>query len=203
MRRYEITQVLGTEEQERTYQVIDHQGYQHCWNCGSGQNAEGDEFCIDCGAELLNVAYIMHEYAPSQRTSDESHVLAGAIIDTFIDQGKTYIIELPQAAQSAFPNGVYLLVASESDAGTVRRGEPNEDSTLVLQLQRVHESMSVPSGVFIVADGLGGHDNGQLASRIAIGIIAEHIVRELFVQPLTVEKSGEPPEAMDEDGIIE
>ncbi len=203
MGRYEITQMLGAEEQEHVYQVVDHQGYQRCWNCGSEQNAEGDEFCIDCGAELLNVAYIMHEYAPSQHTGDESHVLAGAIIDTFIDQGKTYIIELPQVAQSAFPNGVYLLVASESDAGTVRRGEPNEDSTLVLQLQRVHESMSVPSGVFIVADGLGGHDNGQLASRIAIGIIAEHVVRELFAQSLTAEKSGETPAALDEDGIIE
>jgi len=201
--RYEITQVLSAEEQEHVYQAIDHQGYQRCWNCGSEQNAEGDEFCIDCGAELLNVAYIMHEYAPSEHKSEESHVLAGSILDTFIDQGKTYIIELPQVAQSAFPNGVYLLAASESDAGTVRRSEPNEDSTLVLQLQRVHESVSIPSGVFIVADGLGGHDNGQVASRLAIGIIAEHIVSKLLARPLTVEKAGETAEAMDEDDIIE
>src|SRR5207249_2576803 len=127
----------------------------------------------------------------------------GVIVNTFIEQGHTYLIEQPQMEQSSFPNGVQLLAASNSDAGDVRRSEPNEDSTLVLQLQRVHESMSVPSGVFIVADGLGGHDNGQLASRIAIGIIAEHVVRELLAQPLTTEKAGETPEAMDEDGIIE
>jgi serine/threonine protein phosphatase PrpC len=201
--RYEITQVLSDEDQEHVYEVIDHQGYQHCWSCGSEQNAEGDEFCTNCGAALLNVTYIMHEYAPSQGKSDEAHVLSGAIANTFVDQGKTYIIELPQVSQNSFPNGVYLLVASESDAGTVRRGEPNEDSTLVLQLQRVHESLSAPSGVFIVADGLGGHDNGQVASRVAIAIIAEHVVRKLLARPLTAEKAGETPEAMDEDDIIE
>lgn len=200
--RYEITQVLSEDEQEHVYQVIDRQGYLRCWNCGSEQNTEGDEFCIDCGAELLNVAYIMHEYPPAQTRSDESHVLSGAILNTFIDSGKTYIIEQPQVSQSTFPDGVHLLVASDSDAGNVRRSEPNEDSTLVLQLQRVHESISASSGVFIVADGLGGHDNGQVASRMTVNIIAEHMVRELLARPLTAEKIGEQLTAMNEDDLV-
>ncbi|GAC1558016.1 MAG: hypothetical protein NVS2B2_16160 [Ktedonobacteraceae bacterium] len=188
--RYEVVQVLHEDEQEHVYQVTDRQGYQHCWNCGSEENAEGDEFCIDCGAELLNASYLMHEYAATASNNNDAHVLQGTIANTFVEQGKTYVIEQQHAAQLAFPNGVHLLAAGDSDAGNVRRSEPNEDSTLVLQFQRVHESHATPVGVFIVSDGMGGHDNGQGASRMAINVIADKLVRELLLPPLEAEKSG-------------
>ena len=208
LERYEITQIISESPQEHVYQVIDHQGFQHCWNCGSEQNAEGDEFCINCGASILDVAYVMHEYSTEQGSketegrSEDAHVMQGIIVNTFIEQGHTYVIEQPQVEQNPFPNGVLLLAASNSDAGNVRRSEPNEDSTLVLLLQRVHESMSAPSGVFIVADGLGGHDNGQVASCMTINIIAERMVRELLAGPLTAEKDGEPAKPFDEDALV-
>jgi serine/threonine protein phosphatase PrpC len=207
--RYEITQVLSESAQEHVYQVIDHQGYQHCWNCDSEQNAEGDEFCINCGASLLNVPYTMHEYSTEQpgegtdgHKEEDAHVLQGTIVNTFVERGHTYMIEQQQVEQNPFPDGVHLLVASNSDAGDVRRSEPNEDSTLVLLLQRVHESVSKPAGVFIVADGLGGHDNGQVASRMTINIIAERLLKELLTEPLTSEKNEEPVKSFDEDALI-
>ncbi len=203
--RYEISGVVSEGETENVYQVVDRQGYQRCWNCGSTQNAEGDEFCIDCGAELLNIPYLMHEYSSAQGQQEEAAVLQGAIVNTFVDNGRTYAIEQPQAEQNAFPTGVHLLAATDSDAGTVRRSEPNEDSTLALLLERVHESISTPVGVFIVADGLGGHDNGQLASRVAINVIAERVVRELLAGPLASEKAGgesAKPVILDEDAAV-
>ena len=206
--RYEITEILSESKQEHVYMVMDHQGYQHCWNCGSEQNAQGDEFCMNCGASMLDVPYIMHEYSTekgSEETdghTEDSHVLLGTIVNTFIEHGHTYMIEQQQVEQNPFPNGVQLLVASNSDAGDVRRSEPNEDSTLVLLLQRVHESLSTPSGVFIVADGLGGHDNGQVASRMTINIIAERLLRDLLAAPLTTEKNGEPAKTFDEDALV-
>jgi serine/threonine protein phosphatase PrpC len=206
--RYEITQILNESPQEHIYQVIDHQGFQHCWNCGSEQNAEGDEFCINCGASMLDVPYTMHEYSTEQSSNEtnghieDAHVLQGTIVNTFVERGHTYMVEQQQAEQPPFPNGVQLLAASNSDAGDVRRSEPNEDSTLVLLLQRVHESVSTPSGVFIVADGLGGHDNGQVASRMTINIIAERLLKELLTEPLTSEKNAEPVKPFDEDALI-
>jgi len=199
--RYEVTQVISENAQEHVYQVIDHQGYQHCWNCNSEQNAVGDDFCIECGASLLDVPYVMHEYSQQQSTGD-APVLQGAIVNTFVDQGRTYAIEQIQAEQSAFPNGVLLQAATASDAGNVRRSDPNEDSTLLLQFQRIHESMSAPVGVYIVADGMGGHDYGQVASRVAINIIAERMTRELLLAPLTTEKNGEAPRPFDEDALV-
>ncbi len=203
--RYEVMQVLHEDEQERVYQVTDRQGYQQCWNCGSKENAAGDEFCIDCGAELLNASYLMHEYAATASDNSDAHVLQGTIANTFVEQGKTYVIEQQHAAQLAFPNGAHLLVASDSDAGNVRRSEPNEDSTLVLQVQRVHESQATPIGVFIIADGMGGHDNGQGASRMTINVIADKLVRELLLPPLDTEKSGGLTASvtpMEEDALI-
>lgn len=200
--RYEVTQVLQEETVEHVYQVTDHQGYQRCWHCGSAENAEDDQFCSTCGAGLLNASYLLHEYAATPKPGNDSHVLQGTIVNTFIDQGHTYVVEQPQAAQTAFPNGVRLLAASDSDAGNVRRSEPNEDSTLVLQLQRVHESIASPVGVFIVADGMGGHENGQGASRMAIGTIADRITHELIMPSLSAEKTNEGPRKLTEDELV-
>jgi len=200
--RYGITLVVSESAQEHVYQVIDHEGYQRCWNCASEQNAQGDEFCMSCGAELLNAPYTMHEYPATASPEADARVLHGTIVNTFIDQGHTFVIEQQQVAQNAFPDGVHLEAATHSDAGDVRRSEPNEDSTLVLMLQRVHESISEPVGVFIVADGLGGHDNGQVASRMTIALIAERMARELLAGPLASEKAGESAQPFDEDGCV-
>lgn len=200
--RYEVTQVVSEDPQDHVYDVLDQQGYRHCWNCGSEQNREGDEFCIDCGAELLNASYTMHEYPSTGGHETEVNVLHGTIINTFVEHGHTYVIEQVQAVENAFPNGVHLIAACDSDAGNVRRSDPNEDSTLVLMFQRIHESKSWPSGAFIVADGMGGHDNGQLASRIAINIVAERMVRELLGTPLASEKAGKAEKERDEDAYV-
>jgi serine/threonine protein phosphatase PrpC len=202
--RYEISQVVSDEAAEHTYITVDHQGYQRCWNCGSTENREGDEFCIDCGAGLLEATYTLHEYPAEEDTSAESdaQVLHETIVNTFVDQGHTYVVTQEQAVENAFPNGVHLEVASDSDAGDIRRSDPNEDSTLVMLFQRIHESTSTPLGVFIIADGMGGHDNGQLASRLAVSTIAERISRDLLLAPLTGENAGESVNPFDEDQLV-
>src|SRR5262249_35356874 len=66
----------------------------------------------------------------------------------------------------------------------------------------VHESLASPAGIFLVADGLGGHSNGQYASRLAVDVIAERIVRDLLLSPLNAEKEGEAPKQWDEESLL-
>jgi serine/threonine protein phosphatase PrpC len=199
--RYEITTLIADNGHEHVYQVIDHQGYQRCWNCRSENNTATDDFCSDCGASLRDIPYLMHEYSAEQ-SKEDTPVLQGNIVNTFVDQDRTYVIEQREAEHNAFPNGVHLLAASHSDAGNVRRSDPNEDSALVLQLQRIHESLSTPVGVYIVADGMGGHDNGQLASRMTINTIAQRMTRELLLAPLDGEKDGVPASPPDDESLV-
>lgn len=105
-------------------------------------------------------------------------------IASFIVGPRHYRVEATEIEEPIFPLGVTLVAGARSDVGRTRRGNPNEDSILVMQLSRIHESVSQPFGLYIVADGLGGHDDGQTASRRAIAVIADYITREVVLPAL-------------------
>lgn len=58
-----------------------------------------------------------------------------------------------------------------TDTGMVR--ENNEDSLLVLNSEEVGVKSAESSGIYMVADGMGGHQAGEVASDMAIQIISE------------------------------
>ena len=65
-----------------------------------------------------------------------------------------------------------------SDIG--RRKEQNEDSLLCLRLDAESDSISDLSGLFIVADGMGGHSAGEVASKMAIRLMARVCLSRLL-----------------------
>ena len=54
------------------------------------------------------------------------------------------------------------------DVGKKRKDRPNEDSVVALQGMCIYNGQLCPFGLFVVADGMGGHANGQDASYLAI-----------------------------------
>jgi serine/threonine protein phosphatase PrpC len=113
-------------------------------------------------------------------------------LDSFIIGPRHYHVETLEDEEPVFPLGVTLVAGGRSDVGQTRRGSPNEDSILIMQMSRVHESLSEPFGLYIVADGLGGHDDGQAASRKAVAVIAETITRDLLLPAI---QAGAFPES--------
>jgi serine/threonine protein phosphatase PrpC len=63
------------------------------------------------------------------------------------------------------------------DPGKKRRGKPNED--FVFAAQGTVAATQAPSGLFVVADGIGGHVNGQEASRLAIETIVDSVLPQV------------------------
>jgi protein phosphatase len=88
------------------------------------------------------------------------------------------------------PNSYDLRVGRLTDVGHVR--QLNEDSLLTLELGRVHRSVGTPIGLYVVADGMGGHSAGDVASGLAINALAQHAVATLL--PLEIDAGTPAPE---------
>lgn len=84
-----------------------------------------------------------------------------------------------------------LAVSALSDRGLKRKQKPNEDSLFAMQGSRMHDSEAQQFGLLVVADGMGGHANGQDASRQAIQSMID------FMLPRVA--NSEP---LDDDGFL-
>jgi protein phosphatase len=84
------------------------------------------------------------------------------------------------------PVSVMHIVGHRTDVGQERA--LNEDSLLALDLAAVFRSVSAPVGLFAVADGMGGHEAGDVASRLAV----QEIARRACGSVLSTALAGKP-----------
>ncbi len=71
-----------------------------------------------------------------------------------------------------------LIVGVARDVG--RQRQNNEDSIFSLSTIIDSNETSLPVGIFIVADGMGGHNNGEVASELAVRTMSYHLVKTLY-----------------------
>lgn len=75
-----------------------------------------------------------------------------------------------------------LAAAAQRDIGRVR--EVNQDSVFALLTTVPRDTGDITIGLFIVADGMGGHQGGEIASRLAVSTIVRQVLAELVVPAL-------------------
>ncbi len=83
-------------------------------------------------------------------------------------------------AERTQPKPLWTRIGAASHAGMVR--ELDEDSLLTLDLRTVQNSNGRSWGLFIVADGMGGHAAGEVASGLAIRGATE-VVLSAYLTP--------------------
>ena len=91
------------------------------------------------------------------------------------------------------PEPPQLIVGCAQSAGKQR--DHNEDALFTLTTTLVNDNNDITFGLYIVADGMGGHQHGEVASSIAIRTMASSIVRKLYT-PLLSPKPNPPEESL-------
>lgn len=75
-----------------------------------------------------------------------------------------------------------LAAAALRDIGRVRK--INQDSVFAMLTTLPRENADLPIGLFIVADGMGGHDGGEIASRLAVRTVVHQVLTQLVMPAL-------------------
>lgn len=71
--------------------------------------------------------------------------------------------------------------------GAIR--ERNEDSCLIFMTEAGGHFTLMPFGLYVVADGMGGHQNGHVASKTASRMVARNIINKIYM-PLLQEDNN-------------
>ena len=119
-----------------------------------------------------------------------SPLINQAFVQVFTGSSVTGGLQLAQVLENALED---LLASQTVDlhsgrythVGMVRT--LNEDSLAVVELNRIQQSISRPIGVYVIADGMGGHAAGEVASGLIVDTIAKKALEELM--PLQVQAS--------------
>lgn len=88
---------------------------------------------------------------------------------TFITQCKRFF-SLDQKEYATMTTSFTFHVGQRTDIGRQRKN--NEDSLTSVIPQDI-ETLAKRGALFVVSDGLGGHDNGELASNLAVRTVSE------------------------------
>jgi serine/threonine protein phosphatase PrpC len=72
-----------------------------------------------------------------------------------------------------------LVVGVAQSVGIER--DHNEDSIFTMSTSLLVDERTINFGLYIVADGMGGHENGELASRLAVDGVASHVINTLYL----------------------
>ncbi len=94
-----------------------------------------------------------------------------------------------------------LIVGCAQSVGMQR--DHNEDSLFTLTTTLSSDDTNMPFGLYIVADGMGGHQHGELASAAAVRVLGTHTIGELYAplfSPTPTPPSASIQEIMD-DGV--
>ncbi len=145
-------------------------------------------YVLDRGSDTLALARLVYRWLSGKNDYDRASFLKEPVKQAFdlifqnstIRNGSQLAALFQKVADDLAPAKLLdLLSGRRSDVGMVR--DLNEDSLLVLEMDRKLKSVSRTVGVYVVADGMGGHSGGEVASGLIVDLIAKKASQELLI----------------------
>lgn len=204
--RFLVQEVIEQDDGHVHYRVED-RGV--CPTCHALiQPSDEEPYCFECGAYLMAPDLLRPQRL--LMTDADSDGDAGELITV---DGQTFLL-LEEAVASAaetssfalaspFYKGVQLLAGQRSDVGLARADRPDEDSVFALTLSAIYESRAAPTlGLYFVADGMGGHGDGEIASRLVAETVSSALLQSLIAPVLQGKSlSAETVEALLDNAV--
>ena len=179
--RYAIMEALDVQADEILYKALD---LWRCWQCGYEDNDPEGAFCARCGVLMDHRPELrLLEVQEADRQPSEEWV----VVARLSQDSRHFLVIVepepeppPEAEAPPTPQTLRLLVGQRSDPGQVR--ELDEDSMFVLTMAPTYESRTGPVlGFYAVADGMGGHAGGEVASRMALQVLVERVLSTVIL----------------------
>jgi serine/threonine protein phosphatase PrpC len=157
-----------------------------------------DGYIFDRKDDTAALALLVFQWLTSKNQFERDPNLTPAVNRAFepfysgagVEDGGELAARLERALQeTAAPEDVDFRLGRRTHVGMVRN--LNEDSLLTLELNRTQQSVSQPLGIFIIADGMGGHAAGEIASGTIVNSIAKKAAQELFYCQLSLTGAGD------------
>lgn len=107
----------------------------------------------------------------------------------------------PEPIMAYETQGMRMVFGQSSDQGMVRSN--NQDAAFSFLFSDTSIDMHPPFGLFIVADGMGGHSFGEKAAAIATRIIASEVLNKIYLPLLKNTVNGNSPHFMIAETLLE
>lgn len=176
--RFRILELLASSPERNRYRVLD---LTFCHSCGCEENAVVDEYCHKCGAALEpRRVVILDEQLLRPPVHFDVHLTANEREYYGVYEEELAVKTPPQ------PSALQVRWGRATDQGRTR--DHNEDYSEGWIYSRNGLTLL---GLFVVADGLGGQDSGEVASQMTTDTLWQSI-RTSFWEPTTLGQETVP-----------
>ncbi len=148
---------------------------------------------------------LFHKANPAHTSSSDTIPVAGKSIsagDT-IAADKILKSTVSSPKEKVHIDTPQMIVGLAQSSGVQR--ESNEDSVFSLNTSILTSEKTINFGLFIVADGMGGHAYGEIASSLAVSHLASYILNNLYLPSITNSNIHQDVsiQEMVRDGVLE